>query len=102
MPRCWLDDLGLSQRFFTILGGDLLGKGRAKPAPDLLLEMQRLGGGGRCVYVGDTTFDSGAAKAAEFLCVAVSFGYNDVPVAELETAAVIDHFDELVPVLEGL
>ena len=100
--RALLDDLDLSRRFFTILGGDSLGRERAKPAPDLLLEMQRLGGGGRCAYVGDTTYDTGAAKAAGFPCVTVSFGYVDAPASELGGDMSIDHFDELIPALENL
>jgi phosphoglycolate phosphatase len=34
--------------------------------------------------------------------VAVSFGFNDVPAAELGASAVIDHFDQLIPTLERL
>jgi phosphoglycolate phosphatase len=34
--------------------------------------------------------------------VAVSFGYNDVPHHELDCDALIDRFDELVPVLRAL
>ena len=34
-----LDALGLTPRFATVIGGDTLGPGRAKPAPDPLLEM---------------------------------------------------------------
>lgn len=97
-----LDELELSDRFFTIIGGDTLGPGRAKPAPDLLHEMIARGGGGRAAYVGDTTYDTGAARAAGLPCVAVSFGFNDVPVHELGAKVVIDHYDQLIPALEGL
>jgi phosphoglycolate phosphatase len=34
--------------------------------------------------------------------IAVSFGYNDLPLDELGADAVIDHFDELVGALEKL
>jgi len=97
-----LGQLGLSGRFYTIMGGDTLGTARAKPQPDLLQEMVARGGGGRSAYVGDTTYDTGAARAAGIPCVAVSFGFNDLPPGELGAAAVIDHFDELVPTLETL
>ena len=59
-------------------------------------------GGGRAAYVGDTTFDTRAATAAGLPCVAVSFGFNDLPPDELGAAAVIDHFDELIPTLQRL
>lgn len=98
-----LDELGLSQRFYTIIGGDTLGPGRAKPARDLLDEMiARAGVHGRAAFVGDSTYDTRAAQAAGLPCVAVSFGFNDLPPHELGASAVIDHFDELIPVLRGL
>ncbi|MDE2597694.1 MAG: HAD-IA family hydrolase [Sphingomonadales bacterium] len=97
-----LGELGLSPRFYTIIGGDTLGPGRAKPARDMLDEMVARAGGGRAAYVGDTTYDTGAAKAAGLPCVAVSFGFNDVPLDQLGAAAVIDHYDELIPVLATL
>lgn len=97
-----LDEIGLSPRLATIIGGDTLGPGRAKPAPDLLHEMQARLGHGRAAFVGDTTFDIGAARAAGMPCVAVSFGFNDLPVHELGADVVIDHYDELVPALERL
>ncbi|MFM5931492.1 MAG: HAD-IA family hydrolase [Novosphingobium sp.] len=102
LARRLLDDLNLTARFATIIGGDTLGPGRAKPRPDLLhLMLERLGHGS-AAYVGDTTYDTGAAKAAGLPVVAVSFGFNDVPVHELGADAVIDHFDELVPALARL
>jgi phosphoglycolate phosphatase len=97
-----LDDLGLSPRFYTIIGGDTLGPGRAKPARDLLDEMIARGGGGSAAFVGDTTYDTGAARAAGLPCVAVSFGFCDAPPEQLGAAAVIHHYDELVPALETL
>lgn len=102
LARRLLDELGLSGRFFTIIGGDTLGPGKAKPAPDLLHEMVARSTGGPAVFVGDTTYDIDAARAAKMPSVAVSFGFNNVPVADLGADAVIDHFDELVPVLGRL
>lgn len=97
-----LDQLGLAPRLATIIGGDTLGPGRAKPAPDLINEMMARLGGGPAAFVGDTTFDTRAAAAAGIPCVAVSFGFNDVPVTEMGATAVIDHYDSLVPTLERL
>ena len=102
-----LGEMGLSERFFTIIGGDTLGPGRAKPRPDLLHEMiarAETGGraAGRAAFVGDTTFDTGAARAAGIPCVAVSFGFNDLPPHDLGADAVIGHYDELIPVLQRL
>lgn len=99
LARLLLEELGLTGRFATIIGGDTLGPGRAKPQPDLLLEMLARLGGGRAAYVGDTTYDTRAARAAGMPCVAVGFGFNDLPVHELGADAVIGHFSELVPAL---
>jgi phosphoglycolate phosphatase len=94
--------LGLSDRFYTIIGGDTLGPGRAKPRPDLIELMLERGGGGRAAYVGDTTYDTRAAAAAGLPCVVVGFGFNDLSPEELNAATVIGHFDELVPALERI
>jgi phosphoglycolate phosphatase len=96
------EQLALADRFFTIIGGDTLGIERRKPKPDMVEEMVRRGGGGKAAFVGDTSFDTGAARAAGLPCVAVSFGFNDLPMDQLGASVVIDHFDALIPALEAL
>lgn len=97
-----LREIGLIDRFVTVIGGDTLGPGRAKPARDPIDEMVARCGGGSAVFVGDTSYDVLAARAAEVPCVAVRWGFSDVPADELGAEAVIGHFDELVPTLERL
>lgn len=99
-----LGELGLGERFYTIIGGDTLGPGRAKPAPDLLhLMIERSGlDAPRAAYVGDTTYDTRAARAAGLPVVAVSFGFADMDVHQMGADAVIDHFDALIPALAAL
>ena len=97
-----LEEVGLSDRFFSILGGDSLGPGKGKPGPDLLQAMVARGGGGRTAYVGDSSYDTLAAQAAGIPCIAVGFGFNDGPVEELGAAAVIAHYDELIATLKRL
>jgi phosphoglycolate phosphatase len=94
--------MGLTQRFRTVIGGDTMGPGNAKPSPMPILEMIRRCGGGRAAFVGDSIFDIGAARNAGIPAIAVSFGFPIQPVEELEADAVIDHFDELVPALERM
>ena len=100
--RKLLDALELSDRFELILGGDTLGPGRAKPAPDMIDTAMLMLGGGRFAMVGDSSYDIRAAKNADVPVVALSFGYNDLPAAELGADAVIDHYDELLGTLEEL
>lgn len=95
-----LGELGLLNRFACVIGGG--GGFPLKPAPDALLAMVEQSGGGAAAYVGDTTFDTGAARAAGLPCVAVSFGFNDKSPHELGADAVIDHFDGLLPMLATL
>lgn len=100
--RSLLDQIGLLDRFVTVIGGDTMGPGRSKPAPDPIVEMVARCGGGSAAFVGDTTVDVEAARAAGLPCVAVGFGLNDRPVDQLGADAVIGHFDELVPLLARL
>jgi phosphoglycolate phosphatase len=100
--RKLLDALGMTGRFEVILGGDTLGPGRAKPAPDMIDTAILMCGGGRFAMVGDSSYDIRAARNAMVPAVAVSFGYNDRPATELGADAVIGHFSELVGTLEKL
>lgn len=97
-----LDELAMTGRFFTVIGGDTMGPGRAKPQPDQLHEMIVRGGGGRAAYVGDTTYDTRAALAAGLPCIAVGFGFTDAAPHELGATRIIAHYDELVPALASL
>ena len=100
--RRLLDALGMSGRFEVILGGDTLGPGRAKPAPDMIDTAILMCGGGEFAMVGDSSYDVRAAKNANVPVVALSFGYNDMPVEDLGASAVIGHYDELIDTLEHL
>ena len=68
----------------------------------MLDEALRQCGGTRFAMIGDASFDVLAARAAEVPCVAYTPGYHDMPVADLGADALIDHYDELVGVLERL
>jgi len=94
-----LADLGLRDLFDTVIGGDTMGPGKQKPDPAPIHEMIRRLGGGRAAFVGDTMFDVTAAHAAGLPVVVVNFGRE--PVEGFGADAVIDHFDALIPALEG-
>ena len=74
----------------------------AKPAPDPILKLRESCGGGRIVYVGDSSYDMRAARAAGVPVVAACYGYCDRRPDELGADATIDSFAELIPVLEAL
>lgn len=95
-------DLGLRDRFAALIGGDTMGPGRSKPDRAPIDEMIRRCGGGRAAFVGDSIYDTLAARNAGIPSIAVSFGFLMQPVEELEADAVIDHYDALIPTLERL
>jgi phosphoglycolate phosphatase len=97
-----LGALDLAWRFAAVMGPDTAGV--AKPDPRHLLAAIEAAGGSpyRELMVGDSRADVGAAVAAGIPVVAVSFGYNDVPPAELGADALIDRFDELPPIARRL
>jgi phosphoglycolate phosphatase len=97
-----LSKLGLAERFIAIIGGDTLGKGRAKPAPDPIFAAHDACGGGSFVFVGDSSYDVMAAQAAGVPVIVASYGYCDKPPHELGADAVIGSFAELIPALEKL
>ena len=95
-------ELGLSDRFATIIGGDTMGPGNAKPSALPIREMIARCGGGHAAFVGDSIYDMLAAKNAGIPSIAVSFGFLMQPIGELGADAVIDHYDELIPTLQAL
>lgn len=105
--RSILTQLDLIGHFETVIGGDSLGKGPdgkylSKPAPDPIFAAQKRCGGGAIAFIGDSTYDVNAAKAAQVPVIAVSYGYCDKPPREMGANSVIDSFAELIPALEAL
>ena len=102
-----LRELGMAERFAVILGGDTLGPGSAKPAPDMIEEAIRRcreagAAEGRFAMIGDSSYDVRAGQAAGVPVIALSFGYNDLAADQLGADAVVDHYEQLVPALERL
>jgi phosphoglycolate phosphatase len=95
LSRALLDTLGMSHLFAAIVGPDAAGVAK----PDARhLEHAVTAAGGRLTHallVGDSTTDAAAARNAGAPLILVSFGYSDLPVAELAPDALIHHFDEL-------
>ena len=100
MARKLLGELGLAERMAAIVGGDTLAV--RKPAAEPILTMIEQSGGGRAAFVGDSIYDVMAARAAATPSIVVRFGFLDRPAEDLGADHVIDHYDELVPLLAGL
>ena len=90
-----LEALGLAPRFAAILGPDAAGA--TKPDPRHLQAAVDAAGGSmdRTILVGDSGTDAGAARAANASLILVSFGYTDIPAADLGADELIHSFDAL-------
>ena len=102
-----LTEIGLAHHFVAIIGGDSMGRGAdgkflAKPAPDPVIEAQMRCAAERFAFVGDSTYDVKAAKAAGVPVIGAAYGYCDREPHELGADAVIDSLDALIPALEAL
>jgi phosphoglycolate phosphatase len=102
-----LGQLSLEQRFVTIIGGNSLGKGEdgkfiAKPAPDPILAAKEACGGGNFAFIGDSSYDVNAAKAASVPVVVAAYGYCDKAPQDLGGNAVIESLDQFIPALRAL
>jgi phosphoglycolate phosphatase len=102
LSRALLHALDLDRHFHGLAGRDTFPV--CKPHPDHLLGAIRLAGGdpARALMVGDSDVDIRTAKAAHVPVVAVSFGYTEIPVAELGPDRVIDHYNALLPAIRDL
>ena len=102
-----LTELDLIDRFECVIGGDSLGKGedgqyRAKPLPDPILAARDRCGGGSLIYIGDSSYDRDAARAANVPFIAACYGYCDLSEDDFEADALIHEMDALIPAIEAL
>ncbi len=94
--------LGWAGRFAAVLGGDSLAV--KKPDGGHVQATARAAGCelAETIFVGDTSVDVAAARAAGVPVIVVSFGFADRSVAELGADDVIDYFSELTSSLERI
>ena len=93
-----LDEMKLGRFFRLIVGGDTLPQ--QKPDPAALFFVMKMANvpASQSLFVGDSSSDVRAAKAAGVACVALSYGYNHGrPIAEESPALVIDDLRRLIP-----
>jgi phosphoglycolate phosphatase len=90
-----LEALDLQRYFRSVIGGDALPE--RKPHARHLLETaaRTLPGYQHVIMIGDSATDVAAARNAEVPVVAVTYGYTQVPAADLGADAVISDMREL-------
>jgi phosphoglycolate phosphatase len=94
-----LSGLGILNHFGVIIARGMVAQDKPHPAP-LLAAIDALEGhSSRTAMVGDTLADMQCARAAGVAAIAVSYGYSDLPVAELGADASVDDFAELFAAL---
>jgi pyrophosphatase PpaX len=82
--------------FETVVGGDETTEHKPHPAP-LLLALERMGAyAAQAAYVGDSPFDTQAAKAAGLYAIGVSWGRIHAAEKLTDADVVIHHADELL------
>jgi phosphoglycolate phosphatase len=102
LSKLLLDRLGLSARFAAICGADTFGV--SKPDPAILRQTVARAGGdiASAIMVGDAGTDIGVARRAGVPVIGVSFGYTEVPIADLKPDRLIQHMNELPGAVESL
>ncbi|ABE62301.1 phosphoglycolate phosphatase [Nitrobacter hamburgensis X14] len=102
LAKLLLDQLELSPRFSAICGGDTFGV--SKPDPAILQQTIAHAGGSMkaAVMVGDAGPDIGVARRAGIPVIGVTFGYTEVPIAELKPDRLIGHMRELPDAVAAL
>jgi len=93
--KALLEALDLAGRFAAVMGPDAAGA--MKPDPRHLIAALEAAGGrtAAALMVGDSKTDLDAARAAGVPMAAVSFGYTEIPAAELGADALIHRFADL-------
>jgi phosphoglycolate phosphatase len=102
LSKLLLDELGLSSRFSAICGADTFGV--SKPDPAILRQTVARAGGelASSVMVGDAGTDIGVARRAGIPVIGVSFGYTEIPIADLKPDRVIEHMRALPEAVKSL
>jgi phosphoglycolate phosphatase len=102
LSRALLQQLDMLDLFSAVAGRDTFPV--CKPHPDHLTGAIRLAGGtnSRAIMVGDSDTDISTARAAGIPCIAVDFGYTDVPVTELSPTTIISHYRDFPAAVSGI
>lgn len=95
-----LKELGMMQRFGSLIGGDTLPVMKPDPAP-LFEAIARLSvDPARAMMVGDSETDIRTAQNAGVPVLAVTFGYTAQHVSAFDPTHMIDHYDQAWAIIE--
>lgn len=98
LTEALLEGLGLARWFGCVAGADAVSARKPDPA-HLDHVLDRLGGDGPALMVGDTATDVAAARALGLPVVLVDFGYSPVPARTLGGDAVVGSLAELAAMI---
>jgi len=102
LAEALMQRLGFRDMFGALIGADTLPTRKPDAAP-YLETVARVGGDvARSVLIGDTVTDRETARAAGVPSVLVTFGPTGRDVEKLNPEALLDHYDGLFEVVEGL
>ena len=102
MARLLLEELGVTNRFKSITGGDTFEF--KKPDARHLIKTAQLARHeiSKAIMIGDSATDINAAINAKIPSVAVTFGYSDAPIETLGATEIISHFKNLPRAIESI
>lgn len=102
LSRLLLEKLDMTSRFDAICGADTFGV--AKPDPAMLRQTIARAGGevSSSIMVGDSGPDIGVARRAGVPVIGVTFGYTDIPIADLKPDRLVSHMRELPAAVASL
>lgn len=96
-----INEIGLARHFGCIIGPDTVGIAKPNPAP-YFEAVRRLGVAvENSIMLGDSETDILTAKAAGVPIIAVPFGYTPQPVQTYNPTHLVQHFDEIWPLLDN-
>lgn len=94
--------LGVRDAFASLIGADTLPVRKPDPEPLRQAVLRAGGDPAQSVLIGDTMTDRKTAAAMGVPCVLVTFGPDGRGVEALNPEALLDHYDDLLGVVQGL
>ncbi|TRW97360.1 HAD-IA family hydrolase [Paracoccus sp. M683] len=101
LAEALLRELGIRDRFASLIGGDTLPVRKPDPRPYQAAVAAAGGEVAASFLLGDTDTDRKTAAAAKVRVALVSFGPEGPGIARLEPDALLRHFDELPALASG-